>query len=89
MKQLNEVVSEHAKKSEFMKPPKRGRGTDSPGIIGRHEKFQFGGNPMEMTPFEKELAYKEKMERELAKQVYVRGVQGPDGGRCVKPEFQL
>ncbi len=85
-----ERVSEGVKASEMMKPPKRGRGMNAVSEPAtRHNKFQLGSNPMEMTEFEKNLAFKEKAEREIAKQVYVRGVQGSDGGRCIEPNFSL
>lgn len=82
-------VSEEAKKSEFIKGEKRGRGVNNPGVAGRHEKFQFGSNPMGMSEFEKSLVEKEKDEREIAKQVYVRGLQGVDGGKCIHPNISL
>lgn len=46
----------------------------------RHDKFQ-GHNPMVMSEFEKELVYKEKMERHMADVRYKLGIQGKDGGR--------
>jgi len=52
----------------------------SPSSEGRHEKFQFGTNPMAMTGFEKELVAKEQMERHLARENYIIGIQGRDGG---------
>lgn len=48
----------------------------------RHDAFQFGSNPMRMSPFEKVMAEKEKAERFQAKRKYVMGVQGVDGGCC-------
>jgi len=48
----------------------------------RHKKFQFGTNPMDMTAFEKACVMKEEMERALAKQKYILGIQGVDGGHC-------
>lgn len=82
-------VSNEAKKSQFIKGEKRGRGVNNPGVAGRHEKFQLGSNPMAMSEFEKSLVAKEKAEREIAKQVYIRGVQGVDGGQCVHPNYSL
>ena len=85
-----ERVSEEAKPSQFMKPPKRGRGMEAvSNPKTRHNAFQRGANPMEMSEFEKSLAFKEKAEREIAKQVYVRGIQGVDGGRCIEPVFSI
>jgi hypothetical protein len=46
----------------------------------RHEKFQFGTNPMKQTSFERELAMKEAKERQDARIKYVLGTQGRDGG---------
>jgi hypothetical protein len=56
-------------------------------IRKRHDGFQLGQNPMEMSPFEKSLAHKEKMEREAAKVKYIKGVQGPDGGICPSDQY--
>ena len=53
----------------------------------RHEKFQFGTNPMEMSSFEKSLAKKEALEREKARIKYVLGTQGRDGG-CLGSEVE-
>lgn len=53
----------------------------APPCEGRHEKFQLGTNPMAMTPFEKELVHKEKEDRRMARDMYVAGIQGRDGGR--------
>jgi hypothetical protein len=47
----------------------------------RHTEFQ-PMNPMKMSEFEKHLISKEKMERMEAKEHYVMGIQGVDGGRC-------
>lgn len=46
----------------------------------RHDAFQFGSNPMRMSPFERMMAEKEKGERFQAKRKYVQGIQGVDGG---------
>jgi hypothetical protein len=48
--------------------------------IDRHKAFQFGTNPMEMSPFEKSRAALEKKERKDHHDDYVRGLQGRDGG---------
>lgn len=48
----------------------------------RHKEFQLGTNPMEMTEFEKELCIKEMAERKAAREKYIKGIQGRDGGRC-------
>lgn len=53
---------------------------NAPPMEGRHDKFQFGTNPMEMTAFEKSLLAKEKFERDRATEKYVKGIQGKDGG---------
>lgn len=85
-----ERVSEQAKESQFMKPPKRGRGINAVSEPAtRHNKFQLGSNPMAMTEFEKSLKIKEEAEREIARQVYVRGIQGVDGGYCQYPNYSL
>lgn len=48
----------------------------------RHKGFQLGTDPMHMTPFERELVQKDKYDRQMAKDTYVRGIQGVDGGTC-------
>lgn len=48
----------------------------------KHEGFQFGTNPDHMTPFERNAVLKERVERERAKQKYILGIQGVDGGKC-------
>lgn len=55
---------------------------------GRHEKFQFGTNPMKMTSFEKACVLKEELERELATKKYVYGIQGKDGGCFVHDQVK-
>lgn len=45
-----------------------------------HEPFQFGTNPMKMTAFEKSKAALEVEERKLAREKYIKGIQGRDGG---------
>jgi hypothetical protein len=56
------------------------RPKSDPPMKGRHEKFQFGNNPMEMTPFEKSRAALEVEERKMIKEKYIKGIQGCDGG---------
>lgn len=56
---------------------------DSPNV-DHHKGFQFGGNPMAMTPFEQACVAKEVHERTKAREVYVQGIQGRDGG-CLYP----
>lgn len=46
----------------------------------RHQRFQFGSNPVKMTEFEKALAEDEKYQREKARKEYIAGIQGRDGG---------
>lgn len=46
----------------------------------RHDKFQFGTNPMRKSPFEESRCKLEKAERQMAKEKYIRGIQGVDGG---------
>lgn len=49
----------------------------------RSEEFQAGHNPMCMTPFEQECVNQEKNSRQDARRIYIRGIQGRDGGnRC-------
>jgi len=45
----------------------------------RHKQFQFGTNPMQMSPFEKACVLKEKQERMYARDCFVEGIQGRDG----------
>ena len=56
------------------------RAKSAPPMEGRHEKFQFGTNPMAMTPFEKSRVALEVEERKLASEKYIKGIQGKDGG---------
>lgn len=56
------------------------REMSAPHSKGRHEKFQLGTNPMEMTPFEKSLVHKEAQARKDARHKYIEGIQGRDGG---------
>lgn len=46
-----------------------------------HAGFQFGTEPMYQDSFEKSLIRREKAERELARERYVEGIQGRDGGK--------
>jgi hypothetical protein len=48
----------------------------------RHNEFQRGHNPMAMSPFEMDLVRREKLERMNARDKYVMGIQGRDGGKC-------
>lgn len=63
------------------------RERSAPHEEDRHEPFQFGTNPMEMTNFEKELVEKEKAERCGARNKYIAGVQGRDGGAFPREQF--
>lgn len=67
------------------------REKSAPPIDGRHDKFQLGHNPMEMTKFEKACIMKEREERREATEHYIKGIQGRDGG-CFhdeKPEGEV
>lgn len=46
-----------------------------------HKGFQFNTNPMDESSFEKSCIIREKRERELARERYVEGIQGRDGGK--------
>jgi len=46
-----------------------------------HDGFQFGTNPMQEGAFEKMLIQKEKRDRDLARERYIMGIQGTDGGK--------
>jgi hypothetical protein len=59
----------------------------APETVGRHEKFQFGTNPMEMTSFERMLVEKEKAERYAVTDAQVKGMQGRDGGEFTHTQF--
>ena len=59
---------------------KKEREKSAPRSQGRHEKFQLGTNPMEMTPFEKSLVEKERLERLAVRRKQILGMQGVDGG---------
>jgi hypothetical protein len=53
----------------------------------RARDFQGFCNPMEMTPFEQQRVYQEKQARVDARDIYIEGIQGRDGGdRCDKYE---
>jgi hypothetical protein len=62
------------------------RQKSAPPAEGRHEKFQFGTNPMKMTPFEKSRAALEVEERKMAAIKYIHGIQGRDGGQCYEDD---
>ena len=53
----------------------------------RHEAFQFGQNPMKKSPFEKSRVLLEQEERKLAREKYIKGIQGRDGG-CFDGEIE-
>lgn len=53
---------------------------DRASLETRHKEFQFGHNPMEMSPLEMSLAFKEKAERIANRHNYIHGIQGRDGG---------
>ena len=46
-----------------------------------HKGFQFGTNPEMQSSFEKSLIEKEKDERKEARERYIMGIQGRDGGK--------
>jgi hypothetical protein len=49
----------------------------------RAAEFQAMKNPMQQTAFEQQRVYQEKQQREDARDIYVKGIQGRDGGnRC-------
>jgi hypothetical protein len=48
--------------------------------LERHKEFQFGSNPMKMSPFEESLHLKEQSDRKKATVDYIEGIQGRDGG---------
>lgn len=63
------------------------RARSAPPMTNRHEPFQFGTNPMEMTDFEKTLVAKEKGERNAARDKYIAGIQGRDGGEFAHQQY--
>jgi hypothetical protein len=73
----NEKVSEPQDGVKIL-PKLRAR--SAPPIDERHDKFQFGRNPMAMTPFEKSRIALEIEERKMATEKYIKGIQGRDGG---------
>jgi hypothetical protein len=83
----------HSKKGETSDPvhsvkiTAKERERHAPCEENRHEAFQLGTNPMAMTQFEKELVHKEKEERRHANDNYVAGIQGRDGGRFPREQF--
>ncbi len=54
---------------------------------GRHDKFQFGTNPMKMSEFELSLAHKEQQERKEVTYKQILGMQGRDGGSFDHEQF--
>jgi hypothetical protein len=59
----------------------RSRMPQKPVPNQKHAGFQFGTNPMREDSFEKSLIEKEKRERDMAKERYIMGIQGVDGGK--------
>ena len=56
----------------------------------RAEEFQAFNNRMAMTPFEQQQVYKEKQQRVDARDIYIKGIQGRDGGdRCDRYESKF
>jgi hypothetical protein len=53
-----------------------------------HKPFQFGTNPLQLTPFEKSLLEKEIKERKDACEKYIKGIQGVDGGCYEKAQVK-
>ncbi len=74
----NERVSNAADGTNVL-PKERVR--HAPPIDARHDKFQFGQNPMAMTAFEKSRVALEVEERKMATEKYIKGIQGRDGGQ--------
>lgn len=49
----------------------------------RANDFQAGNAPMHQTPFEQQMVAREKLQRMDARDMYIKGIQGRDGGsRC-------
>jgi hypothetical protein len=46
----------------------------------RHEEFQLGKNPMQMSAYEQSMVKQEEEERKMACHNYIKGIQGRDGG---------
>src|ERR1700691_3644498 len=56
----------------------------------RAAEFQATHNSMSQTPFEQQLVYKEKQARVDARDIYIKGIQGRDGGnRCDRYESKF
>ena len=53
----------------------------------RAAEFQALNNPMSQTPFEQQRVSQEKLARQDARDIYIKGIQGRDGGnRCLDYE---
>lgn len=53
----------------------------------RAAEFQAGHNPMQQTAFEQQRVSQEKLSRMDARDIYIKGIQGRDGGdRCLNYE---
>jgi len=53
----------------------------------RAAEFQAFNNPMAQTPFEQQRVSQEKLQRMDARDMYIKGIQGRDGGnRCLDYE---
>ena len=53
----------------------------------RAAEFQAFNNPMAQTPFEQQRVSQEKLSRMDARDIYIKGIQGRDGGdRCINYE---
>lgn len=56
----------------------------------RAAEFQALNNPMCQTPFEQQRVYQEKQSRVDARDTYIKGIQGRDGGdRCDRYESKF
>lgn len=64
------------------------REKSAPHAQGRHEKFQFGTNPMAMTEFEKAQVRKEVEWRKENQRRYIEGIQGRDGGYFPHQQYE-
>ncbi len=73
----NEKTSDESHGTNIL-PKSRAR--SAPPIDERHDKFQFGHNPMRMSAFEKSRIALEVEERKMAAEKYIKGIQGKDGG---------
>ena len=56
----------------------------------RAAQFQAGHDPMQQSSFEQQLVAREKLERMDARDIYIKGIQGRDGGnRCDRYESKF